>query len=131
MFFGEMAHFLANRCRLPEKAFEVRDKPVAMSDVHIFGKKCIDMGVREAAVVIVSDRQQSLDAAALAQWAAGFGIGLTLFHGWHEFVDQVLFWSEAPKPLAVSKAVGFIHTRLVAVEATPAAVELWQQLTAA
>jgi len=111
-----------------EKAIEVRDKPVAVSDVHIFGKKCVDMGVREAAVAMFSDRQERLDAEALSKWASGFGIGLTLFHGWDEFVDQVLFWSEMPKPLAARRAVGFIHERLVAVEASPEAVELWQEL---
>ena len=50
-----------------DSAFEVRDKPVAASDVQIFGKKCVDMRVREAAVVMVSDRQSPLDAAQLSQ----------------------------------------------------------------
>ena len=36
-----------------EKAFEIRDKPVSMSDVQIFGDKCVSMGAREAAVVAV------------------------------------------------------------------------------
>ncbi len=40
---------------------EVPDKPVSVSDVRIFGKTCIDMGVREAAVVMVSDRQEAPD----------------------------------------------------------------------
>lgn len=39
-----------------EKAFEVRDKPVSINDVQIFGKKCIDMAVREVSLVMVSDR---------------------------------------------------------------------------
>jgi hypothetical protein len=30
-----------------DMAFEVRDKPVAVSDVQIFGKKCVDMQVLE------------------------------------------------------------------------------------
>ncbi|MEE9251280.1 MAG: restriction endonuclease, SacI family [Alphaproteobacteria bacterium] len=64
-----------------EKAIEVRDKPVSVSDVHIFGKKCIDMSVQEGALVMVSDRQQPPDSAALTQWANGFGIGLTLVPG--------------------------------------------------
>ena len=112
-----------------EKAFEVRDKPVAVSDVQIFGKKCVDMHVREAAVVMVNDAQPKLGEAALAQWAAGFGLGLTLFHGWPQFVDQALFWSELPKFVAAGHAVGFIHDRLVAVEASPASVALWDRLT--
>lgn len=114
-----------------EKAIEVRDKPVSVSDVQIFGKKCIDMGVREACVVMVSDRQPPLDRLALTQWANGFGIGLTLFHGWPEFVDQALFWSAQPKPVAANQALGFIHQRLVTVEASPEAVQLWRTLTRA
>jgi hypothetical protein len=114
-----------------EKAIEVRDKPVSVSDVQIFGKKCIDMGVREACVVMVSDRQQPLDRLALTQWANGFGIGMTLFHSWAEFVDQALFWSAQPKPVASSQALGFIHRRLIDVEASPEAVALWRSLTGA
>jgi len=114
-----------------EKAFEVRDKPVAVSDVQIFGKKCVDMQVREAAVVMVNDRQPTLDAAQLTQWATGFGLGLTLFHGWPEFVDQVLFWSGLPKFVGATQAVEFIHQRLISVEATPESVALWSRLIAA
>lgn len=44
-----------------EEAVEVRDKPVTETDVRIFGKKCVDVGVREAAVVIASERQQPLN----------------------------------------------------------------------
>jgi hypothetical protein len=77
-----------------EKAFEVRDKPVTETDVRIFGKKCVDMGVREAAVLMASDAQQRLDVANLGKWAQDFGLGLTLFHGWPGFIEQALFWSE-------------------------------------
>lgn len=111
-----------------EKAIEVRDKPVSNNDVHIFGKKCVDMGVREVALVMVSERQAVLDAKALSHWANGFGIGLTLFYGWEEFINQVLFWSHEPKPVVANQALRFIHNRLVGVEASPAAVELWQAI---
>lgn len=112
-----------------EKAIEVRDKPVNSSDVQIFGKKCIDMGVREAALVMVSDQQQSLDGSGLQDWANGFGLGLTLFYGWEDFVDQALFWSDSAKPIVASQAVGFIHNRLIMVEASPDSVQFWQSLT--
>lgn len=112
-----------------EKAFEVRDKPVAVSDVQIFGKKCIDMGVREGAVVMVSDRQSSMNRKELASWAESFGLGLSIFQGWDTIIDQALFWGEKPKVVAAADAVKFIHARLLLVEASPAAVELWQRLT--
>jgi len=113
-----------------EKAFEVRDKPVAESDVQIFGKKCIDMGVREAALVMVAERQSPLDTTALSRWANKFGLGLTLFRGWDVFVDQALFWAPAPKPVAASRAVPFVHQRLITVEASSTALDLWRALTA-
>jgi len=112
-----------------EKAIEVRDKPVTLSDVQIFGKKCIDMGVREAALVMVSERQEVLNALTLVEWADDFGIGLTLFHGWGNFVDQVLYWSQLPKPVGATRAVQLIHDRLVNVETSPEAVVLWQSIT--
>ncbi len=112
-----------------EKAFEVRDKPVSETDVRIFGKKCIDMRVREAAVLMASDAQEDLDIEDLAKWAEGFGLGLTTFHGWPGFVDQVLFWSELPKPVAASQAVKSIHSRLIEIEASPKSVERWISLT--
>lgn len=111
-----------------EKAIEVRDKPVKLSDVHIFGKKCVDMGVREAAIVMASSAQESFDQAQLASWAQSFGLGLTLFYGWSNFVNQALFWSPAPKHAAAIEAVSRIEARLVAVEASPKAVALWQTL---
>ena len=112
-----------------EKAFEIRDKPVSMSDVKIFASKCVSMGVREAAVVAVADRQAPLDRARLAEWSRDLGIGITLFQGWESIIDQALFWAGDPKPAAARRAVGHIHGRLIAVEASPGAVERWARLT--
>ena len=112
-----------------EKAFEIRDKPVAMSDVRIFGAKCAQMGVQEAAVVAVADDQARLDTAAVAEWSSELGIGMTLFDRWESIVDQALFWAGDPKPVAARRAVRRIHERLIRVEASPRAVALWAQLT--
>ena len=128
---GDVCVRSAERPDIWEKAIEVRDKPVAVSDVQIFGKKCIDMGVREAAVVMTSDQQTSLDEGSLARWADGFGLGLTLFHGWGVFVDQVLFWSALPKPVAATQALARIHERLIVVEVTPRTLARWQTLITA
>ena len=112
-----------------EKAIEVRDKPVSESDVYIFARKCLDTGVREGAVVLASANQPQLNDASIATWAAGVGIGLTLFYGWQVFVDQVLFWAEANRVDAVAAAVVNIEARLIGVEASPEALALWHQLT--
>lgn len=110
------------------KAFEVRDKPVSLSDIHIFGKKCVDMGVREAAVLMVNEKQRKIDQQGLSEWAQGYGIGVTLFYGWAEFVNQVLFWTDEPKPDAAKIAIKTIHDRLIQVEASPNAVASWKVL---
>ena len=125
---GDVCVRSADAQEIIEKAIEVRDKPVHTSDIQIFGKKCIDMGVREAAVVMVADRQQPVNRAELAEWATSFGLGLTLFSGWETFVDQVLFWSDLPKQEAAVQAALCIETRLLGVEASPASVQRWQSL---
>ena len=112
-----------------EKAFEIRDKPVSLSDVRIFGAKCAEMGVQEAAVVAVADDQVALDAVALAGWSNELGIGMTLFTSWESIVEQALFWAGDAKPIAARRAVKYIHERLIKIEASSSAVELWVQLT--
>jgi hypothetical protein len=108
------------------------------------GRSAIALAARGCTVVAVDNDRKRLvalervkaayiaeraDAAQLAQWAAGFGLGLTLFHGWPEFVEQVLFWSALPKFVGANQAVVFIHQRLIAVEAAPQSVALWSRLT--
>ncbi|MBF8637662.1 restriction endonuclease, SacI family [Pseudomonas fulva] len=112
-----------------EKAFEVRDKPVSEGDVQIFGQKCVGMGVREVALVMLSTQQTQLDILYLTRWANGLGIGLTLFYGWEDIVGQALFWSELSKPEAAIQAVEHIADRLVAIEASQEGVERWHSLT--
>ena len=112
-----------------EKSIEVRDKPVSAADVQIFGAKCAAQSVREAAVLMVAENQPRLDISSLDAWAGERGLSLTLFHGWTDFVDQVLFWSNRPKLEAAAAAIELIRSRLVGVELSPAAVDTWQRLT--
>ncbi|HZL40049.1 MAG TPA: hypothetical protein VFC45_07185 [Pseudolabrys sp.] len=112
-----------------DKAFEVRDKPVAAADVQIFANKCIAMGVREAAVVMVAEQQQALGVETLSAWASERGMSLTLFHGWDSIIEQALFWADVPKLDGARQAVTFIRDRLQAVEASPGAVALWDKLS--
>ena len=112
-----------------EKAFEVRDKPVILSDVRIFGRKCQSMGVREAAVVATANGQAPLNDVRLSASAGEPELGVTLFTSWEAIVAQTLFWANDSGAKGASRAVGFIHLRLVTVEAIPSGVELWAQLT--
>jgi hypothetical protein len=112
-----------------EKAFEVRDKPVAFSDIVLFGRTCLERGAREAAVVMVWPDQPPPDDVRLREWSAAFGLSLTLFQGWRSVVEQCLFWAPPPKPDAAGIAVETIRDRLIGVEASPAAVQMWDSLT--
>lgn len=112
-----------------EKAVEVRDKPVSLSDVYVFGAKCLAMNVRDAAVLMASGQQNVLDDDAIDAWAEARGLGLTLFYGWDDLVEQALYWSPAAKPDAARATAGFIHERLITVEASPEAVASWATLT--
>jgi hypothetical protein len=112
-----------------EKALEVRDKPVAAHDVQIFANKCIAMGVREAAVVMVSEHQKPLKVESLSAWGSERGMSLTLFHGWDGFIEQALFWAGIPKVDGARQAVAFIRERLQGVEASAAGVALWDELS--
>jgi hypothetical protein len=111
------------------KALEVRDKPVSMSEVMIFGNRCADLGVREAAVVMIGVQQQPIDEQALMKWSAEAGLGLTLFRDWSSLVSQVLYWCDAPTPAAAVQALGFIYQRLIDIEASAEALALWERLT--
>lgn len=108
------------------KAFEVRDKPVNASDVMIFARKCVSLRVQDAAVVMASKRQISID---VNDWAEKQGIGLTLFYGWEELAMQCFFWSQKPTPEAAQEAAVRIHDRLVEVEVDPKTASRWNKLT--
>ena len=53
---------------------------------------------------MVDEQQERLDEAALTRWANGFGIGLTLFYGWNDFVDQSGATSPSPSQQAAPLA---------------------------
>jgi hypothetical protein len=111
-----------------EKAFEVRDKPVAYSDILIFGQKALESDVREAAVVAVSLLQPEIDLTRVEAWAKERLMGLTVFVGWEAFIRQALFWSAIPEPLAAAAAMECIHVRLVEAEVSEEGVGRWAGL---
>ncbi|MFC7552334.1 hypothetical protein ACFQU7_08845 [Pseudoroseomonas wenyumeiae] len=80
-------------------------------------------------MVLVSDAQQPIGAEEVLRWSEGLGVSMTLFVGWVEFIDQCLFWASPPKPEAAALAVETVRDRLIEVEASAAAVAMWDDLT--
>ena len=112
-----------------EKAFEVRDKPVSIADIRIFARTCSERRVAEAAVVAVAEQQLVIRDADLAGLSRDLGMEITAFTDWGAFVRQVLFWASGSTLATASRATQFIRKRLIAVEASAAAVSLWVELT--
>ena len=112
-----------------EKSVEVRDKPVNESDIFIFGRSCHSKGVREVAVVLASSTQRELKNNELREWANSLGIGLSIFYGWHQLVDEALFWASTPTVDGVRLVVEYIEQRLISIEASNESVRSWQKLT--
>lgn len=108
-----------------ERIFEVRDKPVAESDLIFCARKAAEAGVTRAAMLAVAAGQKPIEPTAAREWAAAHGVALTVFWGWEEFIRQAVFWSQHPRDEAVAQADGFIRARLIEAEASPEAVEHW------
>jgi hypothetical protein len=112
-----------------EKAFEVRDKPVRFSDIAVFCRTCVDRGVMEAAMILVSDNQSTISPTEVHRWSSGIGVSMTLFFGWNTFAEQCLFWASQHKRAAATLATERIRQRLIDVEASVEAVRRWDRLT--
>ncbi len=112
-----------------ERVLEVRDKPVNSSDLISFAQKCAENGARKAAILAVSTQQQSLDASTARSWASSNGVALTVFVGWPEFVDQVLFWSAQSSEESLISAVAHIRRRMIDVEVSSKTIDEWDART--
>lgn len=99
-----------------EKTFEIRDKPAHLHDILIFGKRALEKGVKEAAVLAVSTKQVNLDQEKISRWADDHNMGLTLFIGWRSFIHQVIFWSQPPHVIAIIEAFSRIQQRMTELE---------------
>lgn len=111
-----------------ELAFEVRDKIVSLTDIHIFGNKCGKMGLSTCAMVAVAENQDEIDLESLSQWSLKSGVRVAVFHGWQEFIGQALFWARPPEGDLIKLLVKQIGSRLRAVEVAPATLLDWQKL---
>jgi hypothetical protein len=111
-----------------ERAFEVRDKPVAREDLFHFVRKCLDFKVPEAVMAAIAPNPDLSLLDEAQRWAAERGVTLTLFSDWPTLVRQALHWAATPSLEGATLAPARIEQRLIEVEASEEAVELWQSL---
>jgi hypothetical protein len=109
-----------------ERVFEVRDKPVAVSDLYHFAQKAASAGmIPKAAIVAVNAGQEPLEVSAVRDWAAARGVELAFISGWESFATQVVFWTTTRSISNLVTATEYIYRRLIQLEASPEAIELW------
>ena len=125
---GDVCLFSDGSMSYLEKAFEVKDKPMSLSDIYIFGRDCVSKGAKEAAVVMSHEGQEKVDIATLNAWAEKRGITITLFLGWEELLKQSLFWSRSPTSELVNQAVKRIRARLNAIQISKEGLSLWDKM---
>lgn len=114
-----------------EKAIEVRDKPVSLSDVAVFARECTEKGAQDASVVMVARAQTVIAIADVDELASRYGVSVTLFFGWAEFLGQALYWAGPHKGKAAELAAACVRERLIAIEVDPRSVSEWDALMAA
>lgn len=111
-----------------ERAFEVRDKPVTREDLLLLVGKCASSGVGEAIMVAIAPSPAIALLDQAQAWAAERGVSLTVFSDWGTLVAQSLLWAPTPTLEAAAMLPGRIEQRLIEVEASSEAVQLWAGL---
>ena len=99
-----------------EVVFEVRDKPVKLSDVQIFAEKSIAAGVKRAAVVAVSKTQKPIEVGPAITFAAQHGLQLRVIVGLEEFAREWTFWAGGESAERLKEIHQRIYARLVESE---------------
>jgi len=110
-----------------ERVFEVRDKSVTAEDVLLFAQKLARDGIRRGAVLAAATRQRAFDPIPAISWASENGVHLVVFIGWRAFIEQALFWCSDDAIETCAIAFDNIRERLIEVEASEAAVRLWDE----
>jgi hypothetical protein len=111
-----------------ERVFEVRDKAVTREDLYLLVGKCLGSQVDEAVMVAIAP-SPSMSLLGEAQlWAAERGVALTVFSDWSTLVGQCLHWGSTSSLAAASELPGRIEQRLIELEASQGALELWSEL---
>lgn len=111
-----------------ERSFEVRDKPVSREDLYLLVSKCVESRVGEAVMVAIAPAPEIKLVDEASAWAADRGVNLVLFNDWSSLVVQTLHWAPGPTLEAATLLPGRIEQRLIEVEASSEALQLWSEL---
>lgn len=111
-----------------EQSIEVRDKPVAATDLYHFAKKAAANGVCKAMVLAVSESQPEFDTSDALAWAEEREVLLLVFVGWKSFVEQCLFWSTGQLPETIQAIYKQVYERCVLLEVSEAGLALWSSV---
>ena len=111
-----------------ERVFEVRDKPVSREDLYHLMSKCQQAGVEEAIMVAIAPSPPVSLLEQAQAWGADRGVALSLYSSWADLIREVLVWAETSTLSATAALPGRVEQRLIDLEATPEALELWKRL---
>lgn len=111
-----------------ERIFEVRDKPVLITDLHHLIDKAMKFGVSKVGMVAVHSKQEIFDLSGIAVWAAERDVNLAVYFGWEAFVKEAIFWSSHQ-----GKLNGLVYRsilkRIPEYEVSSKGSEIWESKT--
>lgn len=110
------------------KAFEVRDKQVTEADIFHLLTKCHARGVSRAGIVCVARNQERLDLRSAMEHAHQLGLGLRVYYGWAELLEDALFLSREAPRVTAQRLGNRIFERLIELEVSPAGLEAWRTI---
>ena len=126
-FPGDVQAFVKN---LPVLAIEVRDKPMAPTEVVQFGSALGRFAVARGLVAALSSGQRPLERDALrAQIWDEQGVLMLFAESIDELLLSALTWCTKPLARVLSDLPNMVAERLRELEVKPATLQLWRQLT--
>lgn len=113
-----------------EKAFEVKDKAVDEQDVIRFIRNSNEaFDVFAFGYVAVAESQASLDMHKIEEWADRNGANVQVFFSLEDLLRQAVFWASGPATETARNLPYLLRDRLIEIEASESAVDLWISLT--
>jgi len=125
---GDVGVLNSTDTALFDMVFEVRDKPVSVSDVRVFAEKAIAAKISRAGLVAVSGIPDAATLREQIAYAAQRGVALTVFPSWAVLLRDLLVWSNRPLAEAIDAAHRAVDKQLRSIEASAVAVQRWAEI---